>query len=129
MSIFDEIRERKKQADEQRRMFLEKIKQDKSTKEEKKKRIEELKLHAKEYYTLFQDKRYEHFNAFIDALQTLLTDNLKKITVQCKNIEEQALVSARISAQLELLETIKNHPINIIKFVESQPPRPNGRDL
>jgi hypothetical protein len=78
-------------------------------------RIAELKADACEAEQYFKDDRYVRAKKFMDELRAVYSVMLERLTAQGNfdNIEV-----ARIGAKIDLLDKLRNRPIDIIKELE-----------
>jgi len=115
--IFQQIRD---SAQERADNLKELIFKNKERKEKKQRNeyLENLKTSAEECRSLFSDGRYPQMQKFLSESKKNLIDNLIRINTNSKAKEEQTLLSARIAAQIELLELLLNRPSKIVDEFE-----------
>lgn len=115
--IFQQIRD---SAQERADNLKELIFKNKERKEKKQRNeyLENLKVLAEECRSLFSDVRYPQMQKFLSESKKNLIDNLIRINTNSKIKEEQILLSARIAAQIELLELLLNRPSKIVDEFE-----------
>ena len=117
MSIFDEMRKKEQQRQFDRQRIREQMKTKNTKEKSKEEALKELKRNATEFYTLLQDDKYPQYMGYLRNLRETLVDHLIRLNATGK--EEQSLTSARISAQIWLIDIIIDYPVEIIKALEN----------
>ena len=76
---------------------------------------EKLSNEAAQYSLLMTDPRYFRVRDYLEELVRILQKNLAWVCSTAKTKDEMILLSARISAQIELLEGLMSRPEQIVK--------------
>lgn len=80
--------------------------------------LKELHAKAKEFQGLLKDQRYPCFKGFIEMLETQLGLHRQRVCANSTDIDEIALVSAKIGFTLNVLKDIAGEVENTIKTVD-----------
>jgi hypothetical protein len=119
MDIFQRIRQRTQERAEK---LAERIRKPIETKirfiEEQREYKARMKMIAEECQYFIQDRRYPYFQEYLDECIKTGEKSLRDICNYSKFKDEQVLQSARISAQLEVLNLLKNRALKIIQEYE-----------
>lgn len=120
MSIFRDIKVQEREREHLAEVKRIKIKELNARPTLNEQKYNELRKKAEGFKTLFLDHRHKFFIEFIHDLYAELNKDLRFVSRQSKNIEEQALLIRGISKQMELLERLENDPISIVKQLKSK---------
>jgi hypothetical protein len=117
LTVFDKINVATKKRKEERANKRDKRKYEKGIAEERNIRGREMRGAAKEFAGLLKDKRYPHLNKFQEGLIKDLRSTLRNVGTTESDPDKLALVAARISAQLEIIELLRDNPKRVIDIV------------
>lgn len=126
MNIFEQIRkdtERRKVEHDEKHSIRQYEKRMETAEAERRR---DLKNAAKEFAGMFKDKRYPHWNAFQEKLVVELRDASDKHGMSENDPNKLALESARISAQIELLNYLRDYPVMVVSQLRRESTKGNS---
>lgn len=88
--------------------------------------IIKIRKEAEEFSSLIQDKRYPHYQNFLDELIQDIDYQLLWLSQESVTIDRQALESKGLLKQKELLLKLKYHPQEIVEWLEKNIKRNQG---
>jgi len=119
MNIFEKIKSKNIERLEKIRKIKEQQKIKKILKNKKATIIKNLKEQATEFFGLLKDPRYKYYQNFIKELSNIMNEKLKEINLNPKlSSDQRALLSAQLSAQIEIINYLIEYPLQIIEEYE-----------